>query len=419
MKIVSLQAENVKRLKAVEITPDGQMVVIGGRNAQGKSSVLDAIEMALGGKESVAREPIRRGQSSARVVLQLDGEYGLKIVRKFTPKGSTLQIVTSDGRTPKTPQTLLDSLCNRVAFDPMQFCRAPAKEQAATLRQLVGLDFAKLDAKRAELFSTRTDTNRDAKRERVAGEAIPVTTAATEPVDVQSLVAELKKRQAANREIDQRTDRLDEATRKLAGLNNEQAAVAEQIKQLQARFAEIQERIDKGNEWIKTESVAVAAIERQDTDEIEQQIAESENTNAAVRNLKIRKQHLTAARNLEQQSEDLTKQIEAIDAEKASALAAAQWPVEGLGFGEEGVTFNGLPIEQASSAEQTRVAVAIGLALNPELPVVLIRDGSLLDEDSLAAVAKQAAERGAQVWIERVGNGKECSVIIEDGEVAE
>ena len=90
-----------------------------------------------------------------------------------------------------------------------------------------------------------------------------------------------------------------------------------------------------------------------------------------------------------------------------------------IGFGDEGVTFNGLPIEQASSAEQTRVAVAIGLAANPELPVVLIRDGSLLDEDSLAAVAKQAAERGAQVWIERVGDGKECSVIIEDGEVVE
>ena len=139
MKIVSLETENVKRLKAVRIEPDGTMVVIGGRNAQGKSSVLDSIEMALGGKESAPREPIRRGEKSARVVLQLDGEYGLKIVRKFTEKGSTLSIETADGMKPKSPQGLLDQLCNRIAFDPLQFVRQKPADQAATLRKLVGL----------------------------------------------------------------------------------------------------------------------------------------------------------------------------------------------------------------------------------------------------------------------------------------
>jgi len=49
MKIVKLTAENVKRLRAVEITPDGNTVVISGRNGQGKTSVLDSIWFALGG----------------------------------------------------------------------------------------------------------------------------------------------------------------------------------------------------------------------------------------------------------------------------------------------------------------------------------------------------------------------------------
>ena len=98
-------------------------------------------------------------------------------------------------------------------------------------------------------------------------------------------------------------------------------------------------------------------------------------------------------------------------------MAAAAFPVVGLGFNDNGVTFNGVPFSQASSAEQLRVSVAMGLALNPTLRVVLIRDGSLLDDDSLAMVATMAAEKDSQVWIERVGHGEETSVVIEDGAV--
>jgi len=48
----------------------------------------------------------------------------------------------------------------------------------------------------------------------------------------------------------------------------------------------------------------------------------------------------------------------------------------------------------------------------------LIRDGSLLDEDNLGMIAKFAAEKDAQVWIERVSEGAECQVIMEDGLVS-
>ena len=63
-RIISLEAENIKRLKAVKIEPAGEnLVVVSGENAQGKTSVLDSIEMALAGTRSVPDRPIREGKS--------------------------------------------------------------------------------------------------------------------------------------------------------------------------------------------------------------------------------------------------------------------------------------------------------------------------------------------------------------------
>src|SRR5690606_9517554 len=114
---------------------------------------------------------------------------------------------------------------------------------------------------------------------------------------------------------------------------------------------------------------------------------------------------------LEGDAESLTSKIQAIDQQKADMLAKAPFPVCGLGFDENGVTLNGLPFDQASSAERLRVSVAMGIALNPKLRVMLIRDGSLLDSDSLALVAQMAEEHDTQVWVERVSEGEDVSVI--------
>jgi len=138
-----------------------------------------------------------------------------------------------------------------------------------------------------------------------------------------------------------------------------------------------------------------------------------------VRVNRRRAELLSDAAKIKATADELTRQIDAIDNAKAQAMADAKWPVAGLGFSDTGVTYQGLPLEQASSAEQLRVSVAIGLAFNPKLKIILIRDGSLLDADSLALVANMAAEADGQVWLEVVGNREDCAVVIEDGSVKE
>jgi len=117
---------------------------------------------------------------------------------------------------------------------------------------------------------------------------------------------------------------------------------------------------------------------------------------------------------------DLASTIVRLDAEKAERLAAATFPIEGLGLNDSGVTWNGLPFEQASTAIRTRVSVAIGAALNPRLKVLLIRNGNDLDAKNLQLLADFAEEQALQIWVEKIAGGPKGMMTVEivDGQVA-
>ena len=157
----------------------------------------------------------------------------------------------------------------------------------------------------------------------------------------------------------------------------------------------------------------------EDPQPIRDRIASADEINQKVRENRQWQQLFVQQKRAAVESEAMTAKLEAIDQAKAGMLATAQFPIEGLSFDEDGVTLNGIPFDQASSAEQLRTSVAMGLAMNPTIRVLLVRDASLLDEDGLRIITELAEENDAQVWLERVGAGPECSVVIEDGHVLE
>ena len=107
MRILKLTAENIKKLKAIEITPDGNLVQITGPNGAGKTSVLDSIVWAFSGGRSIDAKPIRDGQDKAAI--QIDcGDFVIN--RSITPKGAYLSIETKDGDKKKSPQKFLDEI---------------------------------------------------------------------------------------------------------------------------------------------------------------------------------------------------------------------------------------------------------------------------------------------------------------------
>jgi energy-coupling factor transporter ATP-binding protein EcfA2 len=399
-RIIKLEATNFKRLKAVEITPTGDLVVISGRNGQGKTSVLDAITAALGGTSTKALpRPIRDGETSAEIVLETDD---LTITRRFTPSGSTLTVVGKDGLKIPKGQARLDALLGRLSLDPLAFTQLDDKAQLKTLLDLVELPFdpAKLDAERAELFATRTDVNRDLKQRQAEAASIPVTPemADLKPVSVSDLLNSYRAGQEQNAKA-------DEIGNKYRWWHDKVIALREELAQAEAALREADWAVD-------------ALTAPVDLEAIQAQIDNAETINAQARQYKALQAVVEQQADLAEQAQELTAQIAYIDQSKRDGLAAAKFPGGlPLGFDETGVLLNGIPFKQASGAEQLRASLAMAIALNPALRVIRIADGSLLDSEGLALVGDMAAKNDCQVWIEVVSDGDGDGIMIEDGAV--
>lgn len=431
-KIIKLAASNVKRLKAIEITPDGNVVVVGGRNAQGKTSVLDAIMFALGGTKTLPKSPVRKGEDKGSIVVELED---LIVKRTFTAEGGTsLTVTNKENAKYPSPQAILDALIGRMTFDPLEFARSKPEVQAVTLRQLVGLDFNEINQRREKLYNERTMVNREAKslENRLAACPPPVAGLPDEPLSAVDILAEQREAMEHNRKVDEANSAIVKVDSEIIGAESALNKIGKEMLRITAEIARLNDELKTlaaeaetyNANWQDAHSrkdalvKAANLLQKKDISAITAKLETIEGKNRQINNNKARQTIADSLKAKVVEAENLTKAIDGVDAEKAKLIRESKFPIDGLSVDESGdVVFNGIPFSQASGAEQLRVSVAIGLALNPKLRVLLIRDGSLLDDTNMALLFEMAAAADAQIWIERVGEAGDVSVIIEDGMV--
>lgn len=429
MKIVSLQAENFKILKAVEIAPNGNMITIGGKNGQGKSSVLDAIYVALKGRAAAPPKPVRDGTEKCRIVLDM-GE--LIVTRTFTVKEGkeftdNLKVETADGYRPDKPQKVLDALLGSLGFDPFEFVGKPADDQAEMLLELVPLsvDLDELaDADRSD-YAKRTDTNRDIKTLEGQLASYPLEPMPDVVPDRDALVEKLGSAADTNLALEREEMRRVQLDSTRIGLGDAAAAARRQIQELRDQINDLEivaEEKQRAAEKMQEEIDALPPLsEPIDTQALREEIRQAENAAAVKARQEARAQIKADIAAKTKESEALTKAMDDRERQRQDALAKAKMPIEGLGFqvnekGKPVVTFKGQPFAQISTAEQIRASAAIAMAANPTLRVMRISDGSLLDEDSLAELARMAEADDFQIWIEKVGSGG-VGIVLENGEI--
>ncbi len=429
MKIISLKAENFKRLKAVFIEPEGNVIPITGANEAGKSSVLDSIYAALGGKDNQPARPVRDGAEKASVELDL-GDYIVR--RTWTDTGTTaLTVKSKDNAKYGSPQKLLDGLLGDFSLNPQDFLNA--KNQRELLLRTVPLKFdlprwesfagqaasdassdplAFIDAARKARYEERHLINRDADRLRKAVEEQSgrVPAPIGQPVDVTALLKARDENQRKNVEIARNKAELQATLEKIG-------RTAAAIRELQAQ----QVALTKEAENISAK--LDVAGQPADLAPLTARIAAAQDNNAAVAMARgqadiLKRQHTELAA-LETRSADADAMIQQIDEFKTDMLESAAMPVPGLGFDIEGdVTLNGIPFGDCSHAQRLKVALALAMSANPTLRVIRITDGEKFDRASWAVIEEMAAANDMQVWIECMNESGDIGIFIEDGAVA-
>lgn len=449
MKVTKLEVSNFKRISVVEIEPKGGAVVIAGRNAQGKSSVLDAIDALLRGGKAFPAIPVRAGEKRASLRCELDD--GIVIERGITGAGATtLKITTADGMSPQSPQAWLDRKLSAATCDPLAFLRMKPQDQAAELRRLVGADTTAIDEERAAVYAQRTMDGRQLHSAEGALSGVPSVPQDTpdESVSAFAIAAELDAARGAEDKRDVLLGDAQDLDRDAAGEESGIALTtasaqseAEELRNEAARLRGEADRLEKeaentlaqakrtvtvlaedamkGRAKAELRRMEAAGIIIPDMAAIRARLAAVDTIN---RNVREKQRFRETGAQVSAWSAKVaagTKALEALDQRRAAILRDAAWPLPGLGIDDAGrVAYGGVPIEQASQAEQIRIGLALALAGKPEIRVALIREGSHLDEDGLAALGKAAEEADAQVWIERVGSLDAGAVVIEDGTVA-
>lgn len=400
VKINTLEFENVKRIKAVQLAPaKNGLTVIGGDNAQGKTSVLDAIAWALGGNKFKPSSPMREG-SVVEPHLKVTLDNGIVVER--SGKNSSLKVIDPMGN--KGGQALLDGFIESFALDLPKFMNQNSKEKADTLLNIIGVGdkLYELEQQEQTLYNRRTEIGRIADQKEKFAKEMPVyTNVPDEPVSVSELIQSQQEIMAKNAE--------NLRKRQQHEYYKNQLEVAE------TALKQAQERYDAALNNFRLASVDIDTLVDQSTEELEKNIADVEEINKKVRANADRQTAEVEADGYRKQYDDLTGEIEDVRREKRELLQGADLPLEGLTVEGGELIYKGQKWDCMSGAEQLIVATSIVRKLNPECGFVLLDKLEQMDGNTLEKFGSWLESENLQAIATRVSKGDECSIIITDG----
>ena len=420
-KIVSLEVENVKRVQAVELSPDANgLTVIGGRNGQGKTSVLDAIMWALGGDRFKPTKPVRAG--AEKLVIKVEMNNGVTVERKGV--AGALKVTSATG---KGGQALLNEFVNGFALNLPKFMSATGTEKANMLLDAYpekGAEIQRMNEGIKRLYNERLALGQIADRKRKYADELPFDPEAPDqPLTGTEMSTKLRDAMAINAKNEALRQNTDKALRDLE-------SERKTLERRHARVKDLEKQLAEARSEAEIQVVAVQAAEANlaqaklktkllrdlDTSTIEREMEEIDALNAKVRANESKRLAEAEADDLREQYNDMSHQIDKLRSDRLALLQEMDLPLEGLLIDEDGeIIYQDAKWDCMSGAEQLKVATAICAAMKPDCGFVLLDKLEAMDVETLAEFSEWLKDRKLQAIGTRVGTGDENSIIIEDG----
>lgn len=409
VKIAALEAENVKRIKAVALTPSPTgLTIVGGNNNQGKTSVLDALAWALGGEKFRPTAAVR-DDALAPPHLKVILSNGVVVERKG--KNSSLTVTDPTGQ--RSGQQLLNAFVEPLALDLPRFMQASDKDKADTLLNIIGVGDALtgLDREIKALYDRRTVIGQiGAQKRHAAEELTEYPDAPSEPVSAIELIQQQQEILLHN--ADNQRKRM-----KLAQLEEQEKQLGRRVQELSQELEMVEHQLTAVQQDVQDATKTVAQLQDESTAELEQSIRNVEEINRQVSANLAKSKAQDEAERYAQEYTALTVQIKAKRTARMDLLNGADLPLTGLGVEDGSLTYNGKHWQDMSGSDQLRVATAIVRRLNPDCGFVLLDKLEQMDLATLAEFGSWLQTEGLQAIATRVSTGGECQIIIEDGRV--
>ena len=409
VKITALEAENVKRIKAVALTPSPTgLTIVGGNNNQGKTSVLDALAWALGG-DRFRPDAAQRDGALAPAHLMVKLSNGVVVERKG--KNASLTVTDPTGR--RSGQQLLNAFVEPLALDLPRFMDASDKEKADILLRIIGIgtELHTRDMEIKALYDKRTFTGQLAQQKKhFAEELISYPEAPDEPVSASDLIRQQQDILARNGENQRKRSQLAQLTDLL---ERQKKVVAD----LEFQLSTEKQRLTTMQADVKIAQTAAADLQDESTAELEASIRDIEDTNRKVRANLEKSRAEDEAVQYDSEYKRLTEQIAQKRADRMALLNGADLPLRGLSVEDGALTYKGKHWRDMSGSDQLRVAAAIVRRLNPDCGFVLLDKLEQMDMTTLQEFSAWLEAEGLQAIATRVSTGSECQIIIEDGMV--
>lgn len=406
--IASLELENVKRVRAVSFDPAPTgLTLLGGKNRQGKTSVLDAICYALGGEAYRPSDLQNRdGVATARMDIMLSN--GLHVVREG--KNAALKVTDPSGK--KAGQTLLNSFIEELALNLPKFLNASNKDKAKTLLKILGIEdqLTELENEERKATHERLLAGREADRkEKYADELPEYPDAPDEPLSSADMSRKLQEALAVN------ADNQAKRQRK-AALERDMQAQQDIVNRLKAELARTKQTLDK-----LTADYSVSAADINDLRDVDTSTMDAELEKIDVINNKVRvNQEKSRARDEAQQARAIhttwNNKVADIRKRRDALLASVELPLPGLAVEDGELIYNGARWDCMSSMERIKVATAIVRRLKPSCGFILLDGLEAFDQDELAKLRQWLLEEDLQAIGTKVCEDG-ADIIIDDGQV--
>lgn len=444
MHVLTCQVHNICGISDLQLDLTGHhLYILGGKNGHGKTSGIMAIKAALCGKRALGNDYpsplLKNGEDEGSVKIALSGddelhdsigftvEHALKRYPRTGEVKEFLTVTESTGEKAASARQFLTDLFNLRGFDPFEFDRMDRQLRRKTLMEVVGLNFDEYIAKRDNLVKERSGLERDGKLLAAKLAKMPFDQEhGTELLKPSELIKEITDGEKHNSDRNALAKRLTKAQADIGSKSRGLADTVNDIEELEERLRKMKEGLATDRQSLDdatAEAVVIQAeLDETPTIDLTQQKAELldiEGSNAIIqKNIDREKVNQEIVESREKFSA-FNKKIKLLQEAQDKRLSEANWPVPGLSVDTEGVLYEGLPYERASTSKRMLISAGIGASLNPKLRLLISHYGSELDLDSMKVLEQWCIDNDFQMILEVVTRSESdeelCQIVMENG----